>query len=110
MGSPARWITIDDLVGLYAHIALTPGLSGPVNAAAPNPVRASEYAEELGRVVHRPVLLPVPSLGPALLLGRQGARELALAGQRMDTSRAPEWGYVFRHTELGTGLRHILAR
>ena len=104
------WITIDDLVGLYAHIALTPGLSGPVNAAAPNPVRASEYAEELGRVVHRPVLLPVPSLGPALLLGRQGARELALAGQRMDTSRAPEWGYVFRHTELGTGLRHILAR
>lgn len=104
------WITIDDLVGLYAHIALTPGLAGPVNAAAPNPVRAKEYAAGLGRVVRRPVLLPVPDFGPALLLGRQGARELALAGQRMDTTRAQEWGYEFRHRDLEPGLRHVLAR
>lgn len=104
------WITIDDLVGLYAHVALTPGLSGPVNAAAPGPVRASEYAATLGRVVRRPTVLPVPGFGPALLLGRQGARELALAGQRLDASLAQEWGYEFRHRDLADGLRHVLAR
>jgi NAD dependent epimerase/dehydratase family enzyme len=51
----------------------------------------------------------VPSAGPALLLGREGAEELALAGQRMDASRAQQWGYAFRHRELEQGLRHVLA-
>jgi uncharacterized protein (TIGR01777 family) len=104
------WITVDDLVGLYGHVALTPGLSGPVNAAAPSPVRAGEYAATLGRVLGRPTLLPVPAFGPRLLLGAEGARELALAGQRMDAGRAQEWGYRFRHTDLAAGLRHVLAR
>ncbi len=104
------WITIDDLVGLYGHVALTDGLAGPVNAAAPAPVRAGEYAETLGRVLSRPTLLPVPAVGPRLLLGREGARELALAGQRMDASRAQAWGYAFRHPDLAAGLRHVLAR
>lgn len=104
------WITVDDLVGLYAHVALTPGLEGPVNASAPAPVRAKEYAATLGRVVHRPAVVPVPSIGPAVLLGREGARELALAGQRMDASLAEQWGYEFRHRDLETGLRHVLNR
>lgn len=104
------WITIDDLVGLYAHVALTPGLTGPVNAAAPSPVRAGEYAAQLGRVLRRPAVLPVPAIGPTLLLGRQGARELALAGQRMAATRAQEWGYAFRHPTLEPALRHVLAR
>ena len=55
-------------------------------------------------------MLPVPGFGPALLLGRQGARELALAGQRLDASLAQEWGYEFRHRDLADGLRHVLAR
>lgn len=103
------WITVDDLVRLYAHIALTPGLSGPVNAAAPHPVRAEQYAAELASLLHRPALLPVPSAGPALLLGAEGARELALAGQRMDASKALAWGFDFRQPELREGLRHVLA-
>ena len=104
------WITIDDLVGLYAHVALTPGLSGPVNACAPEPVTNAEYARTLGHVVHRPALLPVPKFGPAALLGGQGAKELALAGQRMSASRAEAWGYQFRHRTLAAGLHHVLAR
>lgn len=103
------WITVDDLVGLYAHVALTPGLGGVVNACAPEPVRAGDYARTLARVLGRPALLPVPSAGPAVLLGRQGARELALAGQRMSADRALAWGYAFRHHDLAQGLRHVLA-
>ena len=40
------------------------------------------------RVLHRPALLPVPSLGPRLLLGEQGARELAEADQRVIADQA----------------------
>ncbi len=103
------WITLDDLVALYAHVALTDTLSGVVNACAPNPVRAGDYARTLGAVLARPAVLPVPSFGPALLLGRQGARELALAGQRMSADRALSWGHRFRHPQLRGGLEHVLA-
>ncbi|KHL15612.1 hypothetical protein CLV56_1035 [Mumia flava] len=103
------WITIDDLVRLYGHVALTDGLDGPVNACAPEPVRAEEYARVLGRVLHRPHALRVPAAAPALLLGREGAHELALAGQRTSAKRAQEWGVTFEHPDLASGLRHVLA-
>lgn len=103
------WITVDDLAGLYAHIALTDGLSGPVNASAPEPVRNADYTRALAGVLHRPALLPVPSIGPRLLLGDEGAREFALAGQRMSAQRALDWGYRFRHEDLRAGLTHVLA-
>lgn len=103
------WITLDDLVALYAHIALTDSLAGPVNACAPNPVRAGQYAKTLGAVLGRPAVFPVPNFGPRILLGRQGAGELALAGQRMSATRAVEWGHRFRHEDLTEGLAHVLA-
>ena len=49
----------------------------------PNPVRNVDYTKTLAHVLHRPAVLPVPSLGPRLLLGEQGARELAEADQRV---------------------------
>ncbi len=104
------WIGIDDIVGLFAHIALTPGLSGPINGVAPGSVRAGEYAATLARVLRRPALLRVPARGPAVVLGDEGARELALAGQRMTADRASRWGYAFRHPDLDGCLRHVLAR
>ncbi|GAB3311722.1 TIGR01777 family protein [Epidermidibacterium keratini] len=103
------WITVDDLAGLYAHIALTDGLSGPVNASAPEPVRNADYTRALAGVLRRPALLPVPSFGPKLLLGDEGAREFALAGQRISAQRALDWGYRFRHEDLRAGLSHVLA-
>ena len=37
-----------------------PRRAGPVNLTAPNPVRSVEFAKTLGRVLHRPAVLPVP--------------------------------------------------
>ncbi len=72
------WIGIDDLVDVYHRALWDTDLSGPVNAVAPDPVRNVEYTRVLAQVLHRPALLPVPPLGPKVLLGEQGARELAL--------------------------------
>lgn len=104
------WISLDDLIELYALVALTPGLEGPVNAAAPHPVRASEYAATLARVLGRPHAVPVPPFGPRLLLGADGARELALASLRVSADRAEQWGHQFRHPTLEEALRHELCR
>ncbi|OBF04420.1 TIGR01777 family protein [Mycobacterium sp. ACS4054] len=104
------WIGIDDLVDIY-HRALWEGsLSGPVNAVAPQPVRNSEYTRALAGVLHRPAVLPVPSLGPRLLLGEQGARELACASQRVLPAKLTEAGHRFRQPDLDQALRHLLGR
>ena len=101
------WIGIDDLADIYLRAAFDEALTGPVNAVAPNPVRNSEYTAVLARVVHRPALLPVPALGPRLLLGEQGADELALADQRVRPDRLLALGHHFRHPDLDTALRHV---
>lgn len=104
------WIGIDDLVDIYHRGLWDSGLSGAVNAVAPNPVRNSEYTNTLGRVLRRPTVLPVPGLGPRMLLGDQGARELACASQRVLPVRLGDAGHRFRTPELEQALRHLLGR
>ncbi|MFE1593470.1 TIGR01777 family oxidoreductase [Nocardia sp. NPDC058705] len=104
------WIGIDDLVDVYHRALWDDTLRGPVNAVAPQAVRNSEYTRVLARVLHRPALLPVPGFGPAILLGRQGARELAEASQRVTPTRLMKAGHTFRTEGLEQTLRHLLGR
>ena len=104
------WIGIDDLTDIYYRVLVDDTLAGPVNAAAPHPVRGAEYARALARVLRRPLQLPVPALGPRLLLGAQGASELAEADQRVSPQRLLCGGHRFRHRELEPALRHLLGR
>lgn len=102
------WVDIDDLIDVYHRALVDPSLSGPVNAVAPNPVRNADYTDVLARVLHRPALLPVPQVGPSLLLGAEGARELALASQRVVPRRLLADGHRFRRPDLDQCLRHQL--
>lgn len=104
------WIAIDDLVDIYHRALWDTALVGPVNAVAPQPVRNTEYTRTLARVLRRPAVLPVPSLGPRLLLGDQGARELACASQRVIPARLGQAGHRFRQPDLDQALRHLLGR
>jgi uncharacterized protein (TIGR01777 family) len=104
------WIGIDDLLDIYHRALYDEALDGPVNAVAPDPVRNREYTATLARVLHRPAVIPVPGLGPRLLLGDEGAHELALASQRVLPVRLTERGHVFRQPHLEGALRHLLGR
>lgn len=96
------WVSIDDLVDAYAA-ALFNDSSGPVNAVSPHPVRNSEFAELLSKELRRPALVNIPSIGPKLLLGKEGATEFALADQRVATSLRD-----LRHPNLAQALGHEL--
>jgi uncharacterized protein (TIGR01777 family) len=102
------WIGIDDLIDVYYRALYDDLLTGPVNAVAPNPVRNVDYTKALARTLHRPAVLPVPSLGPRLLLGSQGARELAEADQRVDPVKLRAVGHRFRQPLIGDVLAHQL--
>jgi uncharacterized protein (TIGR01777 family) len=104
------WIEIDDLLDIYLRAVTDPALSGPVNAVAPAVVRNSEYTRALGRVLGRPAVIPVPAAGPRLLLGTEGARELAEASQRVRPAALAAAGHQFRFPELDGALRHVLGK
>jgi len=104
------WIALDDLLDIYRRAVLDPGLSGPVNAVAPEPVRNIDYTRTLAAVLRRPAVLPVPGLGPRLLLGDEGAREIAQASQYVRPERLIGAGHQFRQPELTGALRHLFGR
>ena len=72
------WIGLDDLLDVYLRAVLDPGLSGPVNAVAPEPVRNVDYTRTLARVLRRPAVLPVP-----------GARTPAAAWRARGPGKSP---------------------
>jgi len=104
------WIALDDLLDIYLRAVLDPGLSGPVNAVAPEPVRNTDYTRTLAGVLRRPAVLPVPGFGPRLLLGDEGAREIAQASQYVRPERLIGAGHRFRQPELTGALRHLFGR
>ena len=104
------WIALDDLVDVYVHAILDETLSGAVNATAPNPATNRELTKAIGTQLHRPTFIPVPAAAPGVLLGREGARELALASQLVDARVLAERGHHFRYPQLADALAHELGR
>ena len=104
------WIGLDDMVEIYHRALYDSALAGPVNAVAPNPVTNADYTTTLAKVLRRPAALPVPGVGPRLLLGSDGAEQLALASQRADPARLRDAGHHFRHPDLHQALNHLLGR
>ncbi len=112
IGSGAQfwsWIGIDDAIGAIHHALTHETLSGPVNAVAPEPVTNRVFTETLGRVLHRPTLLPMPAFAARAVFG-QMANGLFLASARVVPRRLEESGYQFRQRDLESALRHVLGR
>jgi uncharacterized protein len=100
------WIHLADEVGLILFALDTPVVNGPLNAVAPAPARNRDLARAIGKVLHRPALLPVPRLALRAVLGEL-SREL-LVSQRVVPRKALELGYRFRFPELEGALRELL--
>jgi uncharacterized protein (TIGR01777 family) len=104
------WIGLDDLLDVYYRAIYDDSLTGAVNAVGPEPVRNSDYTRALAATLRRPALVPVPSIGPRLLLGKQGAAELAEADQRVRPAMLEKLGHRFRQPTIRDALAHQLGR
>lgn len=99
------WVSRPDVVRVY-ELALASDLSGPVNVAAGSTPNAA-FAKALGRAVHRPAVMPVPSPVVKLLFGQMG-EELLLGGQRPQSKRLEDAGFAFAHSDLDAALEAAL--
>lgn len=99
------WIHIDDAIGIYV-LALD-RIDGAINATAPNPASNAEFADALGRALHKPSAFPAPPFMLKLMLG-EGAT-LVLDGQRVLPARAQAEGYTFKFPALDGALTNLLA-
>ncbi len=103
------WVALDDVVGAVGTVLSNPEVSGPVNVVSPDGVRSRDFAKALGRVLHRPAVLPLPAPAARLVLGEM-ADELLLASVRIRPAALEELGYGFRFPDLEDALRQALSR
>jgi uncharacterized protein (TIGR01777 family) len=101
------WIHTDDLVGMMLTALGDERWSGPVNATAPEPVTNAEFSHALGKVLHRPSLLPVPGLALRALYGEMA--EIVTTGARVVPAKPLVLGYEFRQARLHDALRSAIA-
>jgi len=101
------WISNDDLISAMLHILTNPGLEGPLNIAAPEPVTNQELMQTLAKITGRPLLFPIPAHLFQFMYG-QMAREIILSGCRVSTKKLRNSGFQFRHPDLYTTLRNLL--
>jgi uncharacterized protein len=99
------WISLADEVGAIRHVLADGGIAGAVNLTGPDPVTNREFTTVLGRVVHRPVVLPaVPRVALRLAIG-EFADVGIVAGQRVLPRVLQQTGYRFRHETVEQALR-----
>ncbi len=102
------WIHLEDLYRVLLYVIERPGLTGPVNCTAPNPVRNADLVKTLARAVHRWAFLPaVPAFAMKLALGELA--QVVLKGQRVLPKRLQEEGFQFRYPNLREALEDLVA-
>lgn len=104
------WIAADDLTDIYTHTIFDGTYAGAVNGVSPNPVLNRGLAHAIGTEMKRPSVIPIPTFGPALLLGKEGAHELALADQRVVPEVLNNHEHHFRYSTIDKALAHELGR
>lgn len=100
------WIDIDDLVGIYRFV-LENKLEGIFNATAPQPLTNFHFTKILGKILHRPTWIPLPSFIVKMLFS-EGAVVL-LDSKEAYPKALLDKGFSFQYPNVEASLRKILA-
>ncbi len=102
------WIHFSDAIAGLRFLIENPKASGPYNLSAPNPASNRDFARTLGRVMRRPVWLPVPRLALQLALGEVST--VVMDGQRAEPQKLLREGFEFSYPDLEPALRDLLGK
>jgi len=102
------WIHIKDLEKAVQFIVETEGLEGIFNFTGPTAVRQRQFAKALGRVLHRPAFVPIPSFIIKTIMGELGGS--LLQSQRAIPKKLMESGFSFFFSDADSALKDILGK
>jgi uncharacterized protein (TIGR01777 family) len=102
------WITLDDHIAALRAAIDDERLRGPVNLTAPNAVTNEEFAHTLGRVLHRPTVLPTPLFVLKARFGSELVESLLLASQWVKPAQLDAIGFRFEYPVLAPALEHLV--
>lgn len=103
------WVDLEDVAAALAEAVRDERYHGAINVVAPEPARNADFAQALGRALHRPAIMPLPAFAARMMLGEM-ADELLLFSQRVSPKRLKEIGFRFAYPDLETSLRHALGK
>ena len=101
------WISLEDLVRLILFAVENESISGPLNAAAPEPVTNAEFTRALAKKLRRPAFMHVPGFVLKLAPGGMG-EETFLVSERVMPEKAMKAGFGFHDSNLTAALSKIL--
>lgn len=101
------WIGLHDLTRVIAYCVNNDSVEGPVNAVSPEPLTNRAFTKDVGSVLKRPTIFPLPGFMAKLVLGEM-AQDLLLSSARVLPTRLQAAGFEFAHPQLQDCLRHEL--
>lgn len=100
-------VSRDDWVSAVTFLVEHDALAGPFNVSIPQTVTNAEFSAELGRQLHRPTVLAVPS--PAIRLALGGIADDLLGSLDVRPAALEAAGFTFAHPSLASTLRAALS-
>jgi uncharacterized protein (TIGR01777 family) len=102
------WIALPDWMDATEFLLTHDEVSGPANLVGPQPVTNAEFTKALGRALHRPALLVVPSLVIRAALGEFGGE--VRNSQRVLPAVLERAGFRFAYADIDAALRNALGQ
>jgi uncharacterized protein (TIGR01777 family) len=102
------WIHPQDEINAIRYLIDHEDASGAFNLASPNPKTNREFGKAIGRVLHRPALMPVPAFAIKLVFGEMSI--VVLKGQRTVPQRLIDIGFQFSHPELQEAVKDVISK
>jgi uncharacterized protein (TIGR01777 family) len=98
------WIAIYDLIGIY-HFLIAQKEEGIFNAVSPNPVDNASFTKALGKMLHRPTLLPLPTQILKLVYGEASC--VLTDSNEVYPQRLLDNGFKFKYSTLDETLKDV---
>lgn len=100
------WISLRDEIAALIFLMENSALSGPVNLTGPTPDTNAEITTIMGKVLHRPTMLPVPRIALTTVLGEFSTE--VLSSSRVLPAVLEQQGFVFKDPTVESAIRQAL--
>ena len=100
------WVHLQDAAGAIRFMIDNPACNGVYNLVAPQQVTNHQFVKILGKVMHRPSVMPMPAFALRVLFGEMSI--IVLEGQNLSVEKLLKAGFTFQFPNLEPALLNLL--